>query len=44
MISARPILIGYLSVIYQAYSEREGILMRLDARVGTSPNAEGTSS
>ena len=43
MISALPILISYLSVIYQAYSERERMLMRLDARVGTPPNVEGMS-
>ena len=44
MISTLPILIGYLPVIYQAYLERERILVRLDARVGTPPNAEGMSS
>ena len=33
------IVIGYLPVIYQAYSERERILVRLDARAGTPPIA-----
>ena len=41
MISALPILISHLPAIYQAYAERERILVRLDARVGTPPNAEG---
>ncbi|MGZ3624878.1 MAG: hypothetical protein ACXVDN_12510 [Ktedonobacteraceae bacterium] len=44
MINALPILIGYLPVIYQVYSERECMLVQLDARVGTPPNAEGMSS
>jgi hypothetical protein len=44
MISTLPILIGYLLAIYLAYSERECILVRLDACVGTPPNAEGMSS
>ena len=43
MISTLPILIGYLPVIYQAYSERERILVWLDAGAGTPPNAEGRS-
>ena len=44
IINALPILIGYLPVIYQAYLECGRILVRLDARVGTPPNAEGMSS
>ena len=44
MISTLPILVGYLPVIYQAYSERERILVRLDARVGTPPTVEGMTS
>jgi hypothetical protein len=44
MISALLILVGYLPFIYQAYSERERILVRLDARVGTPPTVEGMSS